>query len=207
MALSVTVFLLIVILNFWSDNLVQYSINEVRANLLSETHIALDTINEDIRLSATADQNNRWQDQHAPGAPTNLLSWQSTSSTLVLATAAQDHDGNILFADASKYISHKNNDIYFVNGGNLYRRILAAPVANNKAVTSCPKSASSSACPADKVLVKNVTSFDIKYLNGENQEVQPTQARAVELTLKLATSKFNKDITAEYTTRMVFRNE
>lgn len=206
-ALTVTVVLLIIILNFWANNLRQHATNEARATLLSQAHRAVDEMTTDIRLSAAADATNRWPDAHAPAAPTDVHSWQSDASTLILASAAEDSDGNILFADASQYSSHKNNTIYFVRNGNLYRRTLAAPEADNRTTTSCPAEATTISCQADTLIAEGVNSFTVRYLNGDNQEVAPDEARAVELQLGLATARFGQPIDVSYTTRMVFRND
>ncbi len=206
-ALSVVGILSLIVMNFFTNALLQNADGNARANLLSEAHQALDLANSDIRLSATADQNNRWQDNYAPGAPGDLLSWASDGDTLVLATAAENQAGTILFEDAGQYISWKNNNIYFVNNRTLYKRILAASVSGNKAVTSCPAASASPACPADRELLHDVESFTVRYLDGENQEVIPTDARSVELEVELKAKVYGNDVLAAYTTRTVFRND
>ncbi|HEX7368290.1 MAG TPA: hypothetical protein VF261_01385, partial [Candidatus Saccharimonadales bacterium] len=150
--------------------------------------------------------NNRWQDPNAPD-PTNELSWQSNSSTLILATEAQDKNGNIIFSDPLDYITEKNNNIYFVQNGTLYKRVLAAPDPNNSAVTTCPAATSSSSCPPDAVLVHNVASFSVQYYDAANASVPPSDARSIGITLQLATTEYGHTIHASYTTRMVFRND
>lgn len=205
--ITVTVMLLMVIMNFMANYFRQHAINNARSELLASSQRALDVIGQDIRLSASADQNNRWQDPFAPSAPDNQLSWQSNSNTLVLATAAEDDAGNILFADVSQYISEKNNNIFFVTGGKLFKRSLAAPVEGNKTTTSCPSVAISPSCPRDNMLAENVSGFIISYLNGDEQIVDPADARAVELSITLSKDAFGEEISAEYTTRMVFRND
>jgi len=205
-ALVITGLLTGILLNFMLGSLVHSAEATARTNLLSEAQAALNVADTDIQSSASADQNNRWQDANAPDA-SNQLSWQSNSSTLILATAAQDSSGNIIFADPLKYITQKNNDIYFVQNNILYKRILAAPVSGNSATTTCPAGNATSSCPADKVLVHNVTSFAVRYLDATNQDVTPTNARSIELTLSLATTQYGHTLSATYTTRMVFRND
>jgi prepilin-type N-terminal cleavage/methylation domain-containing protein len=206
-AITVTTILLMIIMNFFANYLTQYSVDQLRGNLLAEAQTALDTISEDIRLSASADDTNRWQDQYAPNAPGNLLSWQSDGDTLVLATAATTSTNDIIFADATEYISEKNNNIFFVADEKLYKRTLASPVAGNSAVTTCPPVNASTSCPADKVLAENVKDFSIRYLSSEDLEVTSTDARSIELTLDMEATHFNKVLDASYTTRMVFRND
>ena len=77
--------------------MVQYAKTEVRTDLLNKAQAGLDVINNDIRLSGNADLNNRISDDNAPGAPDDKLSWLSDSDTLILATAVEDTNGDIIF--------------------------------------------------------------------------------------------------------------
>lgn len=206
-ALAVTGILVLAVMNFVLENLITSAVTTARAELLSEAESGLDNAARDIRLSANADQNNRWQDNYAPNAPTDPYSWQSNSSTVILATAAEDQSNNILFQDPLKYITQKNNIIYFQKNGTLYKRILAAPITGNKARTTCPIAVASSSCPSDREMLHNVSAFSVRYLDGNDDEVSPTDARSVELTVQLQAKKYGQNITAKYTTRMVFRND
>lgn len=206
-AVSVIAILSITLLVFFANNLRQYAIANARADLLNEAQITLESINEDIRLSAVADENNRWEDENAPVAG-DMFSWQSDADTLVLATAAMDADDNILFSDPAQYISWKNNHIYYLDGDVLYRRILAAPVDGNAAATTCPPAAATSDCPADKVMLNSkVDKFIVRYIDGDNNEVAPASARSIELEIGISRRAYGQTISAEYTTRMVFRND
>lgn len=205
--ISIVSILAIVIMNFMVGWVQQHAISEARAALLADAQNAIDSIGDSIRLSSAADQNNRWQDDNAPNAPDDKFSWASGADTLVLASAVEDSSGNIVFSDPSNYTSQKNNQIFFVQNGNLYRRIIAAPVGNNKLRTSCPVSASSATCPPDRKLAENVSNFAVKYYNGANQEVVPTDARSIELSLTLQKYRFSQLIQSVYKTRMVFRND
>lgn len=205
-ALVVASVLIGIIISFMTNSIVQYSVVNARSDLLNEAQIAFDIIGKDIRLSGNADQNNRWPDDNAPGAPDDY-SWSSDQDTLVLATAAEDNSGAIIFADPSLYITEKNNNVYFIQNGSLFKRTLAAPATDNSEISTCPANLASSLCPADKELLKNVTSFSVSYFNEQNQEVTPTEARSIELTVGLAKNQYNQPVTANYTTRMVFRND
>lgn len=195
-----------VIMNFMVSWLQQYAITETRSALLTDAQEAIDQIVDAIRLSSSADENNRWPDSNAPNG-SNQYSWLSDSDTLVLATAVENTGGEIVFSDSSNYTSQKDNLIYFLQNGSLYRRVLAAPVANNKRTTSCPQASSSASCPSDWKLAANVSNFTVKYFNGDNQEVEPTEARSVELSLTLQKRRFSQLIQSVYKTRMVYRND
>lgn len=192
--------------NFISDWLNTSSLAKERTELLANAEQALDTINTDVRLSGSADENNRWQDANAPEAPSNELSWQSGSNILVLAKASIDKSNTIIFSDPAQYITMKDNEVYFVNDGVLYRRTLAASTDDNAAVTTCPAAEATELCPADKVVATNVTSFSITYFDANNQEVAPMNARSVQLNITLQKMHNGQPIEATYNTRMVFRN-
>jgi len=206
-ALVVTTIMVLVITNFMLGNTEQSVLASNRDTMLKETEQSLDLVTNDVRLSANADQNNRWPDPNGPSGGADEFSWQSNGTTLVLATAAQDSSGNILFSDSKNYITQKNNLVYFVKDGTLYKRTIAADVSGNSAVTSCPPAEASAACPADKELLHNITSFGVQYLNSQNQTVTPTSARSIQLSVTVSKSVFGKPQTASYTTRMVFRND
>lgn len=206
-AISVVSTLSVVVFLFFATNMRQFAITDARSDLLNEARVTLDAINEDIRMSAIADENNRWEDENAPD-PDDMFSWASDSDTLILATAAQDSEGNILFSDPAQYISWKNNSIYFIQDDVLYRRLLAAPVAENAAVTSCPAAQADDDCPADRVMLnRKVDKFIVRYIDGDNNEVAPTEARSIELEIRLSRHVYGQDVSAEYKTRMVFRND
>ncbi|HVV25685.1 MAG TPA: prepilin-type N-terminal cleavage/methylation domain-containing protein [Candidatus Saccharimonadales bacterium] len=206
-ALIVTTIMVLVITNFMLGNTEQSVLASNRDTMLKETEQSLDLLTNDIRLSANADQNNRWPDPNGPSGGANEFSWQSDGTTLVLATAAQDSSGNIIFSDPKDYITQKNNLVYFVQNGTLYKRTIAADVSGNSAVTSCPAAEASDSCPADKELLHNITSFSLQYLNSQNQSVTPTSARSIEVSVTVSKSVFGQPQTASYTTRMVFRND
>ncbi len=192
---------------FGVNGLANYNYSYNRSVLLDEAHLGLRNVSETILQSASADDNNRVQDANGPGAPSNLFGWQSDSDTLILATAARDNSDNILFEDEAQYISYKDNVIYYMDGNTLKRRVLAADAPNNSAVTTCPESAASASCPADKTVLEDVDSFTVKYYDSQNQEVTPENARSIGLEISLSKEVQNRTIGADYTTRTVFRND
>ncbi|MBA2279101.1 prepilin-type N-terminal cleavage/methylation domain-containing protein [Candidatus Saccharibacteria bacterium] len=198
---------IIAIMTFLTNTIVNNSISSARADLLREAQLALDLLSKDIRLSANVDEFNRWPDANAPSAPANEYSWEADTDTLILATAANDQYQDVIFEDALHYITYKNNNIYFIENGSLYKRTLAADSPLNGALTSCPAASATTLCPADKKLVDGVTGLTVRYVNSFDVDVPPGEARSVEVTITLLKEKFNRDITAEYITRSVFRNE
>lgn len=203
-ATAVAGILILVIMSFTINSFAQMSITEARGDLLREAQFSLDTLTEDARLSSNSYADTVILD---PNAPSASQKWQGDASTLILATAAQDANRNILFADPLQYSSHKNNKVYFVKDNTLYRRTLAANVPNNALKTTCPRAEISNSCPGDSMLAHNVSEFSVKYFDSSGEEVPVEQARSIQATLKLSIYKYDRDITAEYKTRTVFRNE
>ncbi len=201
-ATAVTGVLIIMIMTFAINSFAQISIDSARGDLLREAQISLDTLTQDVRLSSNSYETSNILDPNAPGGTQH---WAGSSEILVLATAAQDKDKNILFADALQYTSHKNIKVYFVQDKTLYRRTLALDVPNNAATTTCP--VASNGCPSDSLLAHNVKELAITYLDGNGDEVDPNSARSIEAKLVLEQRKYNRNIRAEYKTRTVFRNE
>jgi type II secretory pathway component PulJ len=205
-ALILTAALTTLVVSFSVDKLEQNAIQNTQYVLLTNAQTGLDRIGSDIRIASAADDNNRYQDPYSPGAPSNELSWASNSTTLILAVAATDSRNNVLWSDAQDYVSDKNDVIYYLSNGSIYRRVLADPVSGNAATTTCPTAHATAACPADSDVLDNVTSFSVEYFNSDNQQVTPSNARSIQLSVTLSVSKYNQNITANYTTRMVFRN-
>lgn len=190
--------------NFIANWLQISDLSQARTNLLSNAQNALDTVTNDIKLSGGADQNNRWPDANAPG---NEFGWESNSSVLVLAKVATTADNNVIFSDPTQYVTEKDNIVYYVADKKLYRRVIAADDPNTAAVTTCPQATASESCPADSKVGEDITAFSATYYDANDQVVTPDEARAVQLSVTVSQTKGGEDITASYTTRMVFRNE
>ncbi len=205
--MSITALLMGVVLTFMTNSIVQYARTDAKSALLNEAQAGLDAIGSEIRLSGNADTNNRILDEYAPDAPDDKFSWESNQNTLILATAVEDNSGSIIFADPALYISQKNNNIYYLSNGSLYKRTLANNVTNNSAKTTCPPAFANQNCPADKLMLSNVETFSVKYFNDQNYEVEPSNARSIELYVKLTKVQYNQPNSVEYSTRMVFRND
>jgi prepilin-type N-terminal cleavage/methylation domain-containing protein len=205
-ATAVISVLTVLTMNFLSEQIVQNTVKNARAQLQLETQLTLDAINQDIKHSANIDAQNRWPDDYAPGAPADLFSWNSSSDTAILAKPATNSSNEILFEDPFTYITYKDNVVYYVDGeSRLRKRILAAPVPGNSQATTCPDEASG--CAVDPVLAQNVTLFLVEYFDDNDASVTPTNARSVKITLRLSTVKYNRTISGENTIRAVFRND
>lgn len=169
--------------NFIATWLQASSLAQAHTNLLTNAELSLDTIATDIKLSGSADQNNRWADANGPGG--NQFGWSSGSQVLVLAKAAIDNGGNIIFSDPAKYITQKDNEIYYLAGTTLYRRTLASDSADDAAETTCPVDMATDSCPADEVVTTGVSSLSFTYYDSNENSVGPTSARSVQMSITL----------------------
>ena len=208
-ATAIAGIIIVLVMDFTADFIKNSAVQEARDSLLSDAEDGLTRINQDIRLSGNADSINRWPDANSPGGALNLYGWQSNSNTLVLATAAEDSDHNILFTDPLHYITAKDNNIYFVSNGTLYHRTLVNPLQpGDAAKTTCPPDKATGSCPSDIALMHNVTNFTVTYIDADGLATTDTSnARAISLSVTLQTTKYNTPIKVSYETRTVFRNE
>lgn len=198
--------LVLLMMNFMSVRIADNANKSARSSIQLQAQKAIDIVTRDIKHSASVDGQNRWADNHAPDSPTNNFSWVSDSDTLILAHPAISTSGSVLFQDAQGYVSYKDDFIYFVKDGVLYKRILAAPVANNRAVTTCPSG--TSGCPADIKLADDVEQFSILYYaTGEQGGNDPAPSRSVDVTLKINKKVFGKNIIEEKREHTTFRNQ
>lgn len=203
--IAVVGILSLVLANFIANWLQASTLAQARADLVTNAELALDAVAEDIRLSGSVDENNRWPDANGPGG--NQFGWASTGQVLVLAKIATDEFNNAIYSDPAQYITQKINEVYYVSNGTLYRRTLASDDINDNATTTCPPASVTTSCPADRTIATGVTAFAVTYYDANDQVVTAANARAVQLSITVARTQNTKTIQASYTTRMVFRNE
>lgn len=189
---------------FLTDWVQNYETTNARTSLLDDAEQALDTVTNDIRLSGSADDNNRWPDPNGPSG--NQYGWASGVNQLVLAKVATNTSGNVIFSDPNNYITLKDNEVYYLSGGNLYRRTIASGESGDAATTTCPPPGTSG-CPADTLVASGVTSFNVTYYDASESQVDPASARSIGLAITLNKTVGGKNLTASYSTRMVFRND
>lgn len=198
--------IILLMMNFMSVRIADNAAKSARSSVQLESQKALDIISRDIKHSASVDGQNRWSDNYAPDSPTNNFSWTSDSDTLILAHPAINTSGQVIFQDAQGYVSYKDDFIYFVKDKVLYKRILAAPVANNRAITTCPSGTSN--CPSDIKLADDVETFLVTYYaTGEQAGNDPAPSRSVDVTLRINKRVFGKNIIEEKREHTTFRNQ
>ena len=101
-----------------------------------------------------------------------------------------------------------NNVIYFVDGTNLYKRIITAPTSMPTCGTSyqqqtCPATNVTSTCRADITLSTHINSFTVTYYDTSNAIVtNPEIAESVKVSIVLKDKAFGDDITATSSMRL-----
>lgn len=190
--------------NFIASWLQTQGLVQTRTSMLSDAESGLDKVSTDIKLSGSVDQTNRWPDPNGPGG--NQYGWSSGSQTLVLAVVAKNSSGNPIFTDANDYITLKDDEVYYLSGTTLYRRTISSGVSGDTAITTCPPSSATPSCPADMTVATGVTNWSVSYYDANNNSVSPADARSVQLSITLSTPYDGQNVSASYTTRMVFRN-
>lgn len=197
--------LIILTMTFLVNKYVENAVTNARSDLQLQTQLTLDLLNRDLKYAANVDEENRWADENAPSSPTDNFSWESDADTLILATPAVDDDNNVLYEDPNAYVSYKDNFIYFLEEGKLFRRTIAAETANNANTTTCPDGVSG--CPADSELAHIIDEFSLAYYDSNDQVVTAASARSVEITLRVHRSIFGRDVEIEQSIRTVMRND
>lgn len=187
----------LIVLNFFTENLINYHRGESQVTLQANTRQAIESMSRVIRSAQTIEATNSITDANENGG------WTTDGDTLVLATPALDSSDNPIYADASHNTLYTNNVVYYVSGDVIYRRTLANPNASgNAAVTTCPPSAASESCPADSKVVEDIATLSIAF---DNADVE--QAQSVTLTITRIRNLFGKTYTSTVTGDATLRNK
>ncbi len=165
----------------------------------------LRTTVEELRYGAGVRQSNTITDSNAP-----VDGWDTSNDdfVIVIAVPAVDSDRNYII-DPLTGEPYNNELVYYRQSDNLYRRTLAHPDAGgNILTTSCPESAASSTCPADKELVEYLDDIVFVLYDQDNATTtDPLLARSVEINLTLSRDTFGQPQTLNNTIRTTLRNQ
>lgn len=198
----------IVVSSFFADRLVDYNRTYTRLILQSNTNLAAQTVANEVRYGRSLQASNLNPDNNAPGAPSNLYSWASNNSTLVLATPAKDTGGNIIYADGLHTQVKTDDSIYYLSNNILYHRIIANSDPSNVAKTTCPLASASPSCPADPQVIENIAAINLVYYDtAGNVIVSPPGAYSVKIELQESKTVFNHTYSNTVTAQATLRNK
>lgn len=108
---------------------------------------------------------NYWVPIHAIPGNYPVGSSGTITPLIYFGRPSEDKTHTIIMNGASPY---DDEYVLYLNGttGQMLLRTLANPnVANNLVPTSCPPAQATSSCPADKVIIGNLTSVDLRYFS------------------------------------------
>lgn len=178
--------------------------NKASAELAIESNFALQNMVEDIRLADGVAATNTITDANAP-----VGGWVTSeaSNVLILNSPATTVDNDVIY-DPSTGLPYRNQTIYFISGGKLYKRILKnTDAAGNRAVTTCPAAAMTSTCPSDRQYSSFMQDINFSYFDTDNVvTADPASARSVRLTAILSRKAYGKTITSSNTIQATQRN-
>lgn len=192
-----------------------YIVNSTRTGYLIEmtndSQNLLRTLSEELRYGAGVRSDNTIADENGPNYPADPEGgWNTSEINFVIITAipALKSDGEYIINEGtgSPYL---NEYVYYRQGNLLYRRILAHPDAvGNTAKTSCPASAASSLCPADRAIVDNLNTINFTFYDQDNVVTTfASEARSIKIDLNLSRDTFGNPINFDNSIRTTLRNK
>lgn len=202
-ALAISGLIIVALFSTVINRFVEIRRIDARSNMQVDARNVLQVIGDDLKEANAVDPTPRWADSNEPNT-----GWESNQTTLIVASPAFDNSDNPLFIDPNQYITHNDNHIYYLSGTDIYRRILRNPVANNKAVTTCPPQEETQACPADRLIASNVESLEFSYNDAEGAAVSDQSlARSVRIKLTLAQEIYSEEESLTRSVEVVMRNQ
>lgn len=192
-AVAVSSILLTSVVGVFMAYLQQYSSSSVRNTMNTDIQAALGKINDDVRNSSNALLYNEASDDNAPTSlvgeyanvpgptdnPDYKHNWRMGPNRLILGQPARDSSGNPIYTDTANAIGPRNSIIYYVKGGALYKRVVAAS-GNAQATLTCTSVPEGGCATKDVKIISGlatddgVGSFIIKYHNNNGTEIENT---------------------------------
>lgn len=211
----------------------QTIVNSAEVNLQLEAQNVLTTIQDDLLFSAGFGETLSSDEVSAvtdPNEPVDGWSAFTTPSTLIVietALTAQRQDPNRDFVRRNFFgcTSAKesnprtyNNMVFFVEDGSLYRRIL--PSGNSATLCdtpwrerTCPATTASDSCRADPKLTDKIQTFNITYINDQEQTIDlanggsPSEAEKIRIDITLVDRAYAQDISTSASITVKSLNE
>jgi prepilin-type N-terminal cleavage/methylation domain-containing protein len=115
--------------------------------------------------------NNYWVSLHAVPGNTTIGNSGTTKPLLYFRRLSISKSGAVIMNGTQPY---EDEYVLYLDGTSkqMYLRTLANPGAsNNRVLTSCPPSLASSSCPADRVILSNISSVDSIYYSRSGNSI------------------------------------
>lgn len=177
---------------------------QTAADLGLESQAVLSQLSNDLRLADAISQTNVLADDNQPGG-----GWVTSnpSNVIIIESPAVDASRNIIY-DPNTGFPYRNELIYFIDGGSMYKRVLANPDATgNTQITTCPAAVASAACPPDRLFTSHINNLSFTLYDATGAVTNDfSQTRSVYLQVNLVKKVFGKTITLNNATRITLRN-
>lgn len=204
-AIAVAGVLAVVIFEATFDYYADVSRSQTSTDMALVSQNILNQMTGDVRLADAISNTNSIPDPNAPSG-----GWQTSnpSNVIIIESPALDSSHNIIY-DPDTGFPYRNEFIYFVNGGTMYKRVLANPSApGNTAVTTCPADKSSPSCPPDILFSDHVSNLSFTfYDSSDNTTADATQARSVLLEVDLGQDVYGRNVALNNQARITLRNQ
>ena len=178
--------------------------SQVTSEMIVESHFALRTLTEDLRLGESILAAPTLTDANEPAG-----GWATSDSgnVLIISAPAVDSNNQVIY-DESTGNPYTNELIYFVDDGVLHKRFLKNTLAaGNSVTTSCPEAAASSSCPADREYTTHADDIGLTFYDLNNVETaDPTQARSVRFNLSMSRRVFGSTVNFDNSILVKLRN-
>ncbi len=177
---------------------------QAETSMLIDSQIILRRVADDMRFSSGILTTNTIPDPNEPASGWNT---SNADLILILSSPAVDTQGNHIIDDDTSN-PYQNELIYFADGENLYKRVLANPeAADNQNITTCPETIATTACPSDPILSETFLDLSFVFYDQNNSvTADPTLGRSVDILIQLAKNVFGEDIDIDNQVRMTLRN-
>lgn len=177
---------------------------QTAADLGLESQAVLSQLSEDLRLADAISDTNALADANEP--PGGWVT-SNPSNVIIIESPAVDASRNIIY-DSSTGFPYRNEYIYFISGGVMYKRILAnSSASGNTETTTCPAAVANSTCPSDRLFSSHTSSLSFTLYDAAGAITSDfSQTRSVYLQVNLAKKVFGKNVTLNNSTRITLRN-
>jgi prepilin-type N-terminal cleavage/methylation domain-containing protein len=178
--------------------------NDVQARLIVESQNVLRRVVEDLRTGSGVLVSNTIADTNEPSG-----GWTTSNTDLILiiSTPSQNNTREFI-SDTLNGGFYHDEIIYYADGVNLYKRILANPNATgNRAKTTCPPTISTPSCPADRRLTENFADMNFVFYDQDDSiTTDPTLARSVEILIEMEGRTLGQNLSIDNDIRVTMRN-
>ncbi|HEX9679563.1 MAG TPA: type II secretion system protein [Candidatus Saccharimonadales bacterium] len=178
---------------------------EATTQMALESQAFLLRLVEDTKLAGSIGSTNLIDDSNGPagGWTTN-----DPSNILIIREPATDVDRNIIYDSLTGY-PYYNEFIYFLDGPNMYKRVLKNENASgNTAITTCPPAVANASCPTDRLFSDKVSNLTfVFYDHAGTTTADAGQAKSIDFSVDMETPVFGEILKLANSIHVTLRNQ